>query len=184
MTTMGDQPNRVLITGASGFLGAHVALAMADRGWHVIAGVRPASKLTRLRKFTAQARRAIDTVHRDLLDRQSIKTAVVTSKPQAIVHCAAYGVDHQDQDIELAVRSNVLATGLLVALASRMSVGRFIHVGTCYEYGDHAGPIREDATLRPRGIYGTTKAAGTLLALDGADATGMPLVVIRPFGMY
>jgi len=145
--------------------------------------VRSTLKATRLRALVPQDS-AIETVHFDLLDHQSIKTVMVNRRPQFVVHCAAYGVDYQQQDLEVAIRSNVSAAGLLVELASEVGVMRFVHIGTCYEYGDHSGPIREDAALRPRGVYGTTKAAGTLIALDRAATMGLSLVVVRPFGMY
>jgi nucleoside-diphosphate-sugar epimerase len=101
-----------------------------------------------------------------------------------VIHCAAYGVDYRQQDYQVAIQTNVAGTALLVEAAARVWVERFIHVGTCYEYGDYPYPVSEDTCLRPRSAYGATKAAGTLVALERAAALGLPLVVVRPFTMY
>lgn len=173
---------RVLVTGASGFLGAQVVRAFSDGGWHTFAGIRQTSDNWRLHDLLPISHLSYAIL--DLTDLSSMRIALHEIKPSVVVHCAAYGVDYRQQDTELAIRSNVLGTASLVEMAAQAGVERYIHVGTCYEYGDYEKPIQEDFYLRPSGIYGSTKAAGTILSLDRANSANLPLVVVRPFGMY
>jgi Nucleoside-diphosphate-sugar epimerases len=57
-------------------------------------------------------------------------------------------------------------------------------VGSCFEYGVRADPISEDAALNPTAIYGATKAAATTLMRERAQSLGIPIVVVRPFGIW
>lgn len=169
----------VLVTGASGFLGAHVVRRLHKLGHQTLAAVRAGSSRWRLDDCPA-----VTWIDLDLRSPDAIREAVAKARPMAIVHCAAYGVDHREADLAQAVAINATAPGLLVEAAASYGVQRFIHVGTAYEYGDHAGLIAEDAPLRPRSLYGTTKAAGALIALERARTLRLPLSVIRPFGFY
>jgi dTDP-6-deoxy-L-talose 4-dehydrogenase (NAD+) len=63
-------------------------------------------------------------------------------------------------------------------------VKRFVHIGSCFEYGHHDGLISEEASLNPTAIYGATKAAASLLLRERARALGIHLILARPFGMW
>jgi len=175
--------NKILITGASGFLGAHITRAFLDSGWSVYAGVRKSSDTWRLNRLINYSER-LNLTTIDLLDPGTQSAALAEIMPQVVIHCAAYGVDYRQQDFDTAVNCNVTGTVLLVQAAAENRIERFIHVGTCYEYGDQMLPITEDTCLRPQGLYGSTKAAGTILSIEKAESSDLPLVVIRPFGMY
>jgi nucleoside-diphosphate-sugar epimerase len=175
--TAGHGP--VLVTGATGFLGAHVASAFAAKGWTVVAAHRAGADLRRLAGLTGLA-----TVVCRLDDRASLEAALERTRAEAVVHCAAYGVDYSERDLDRAVAVNVNGTADLVAAAARAGVRRFLHVGTSYEYGSAASPVREDTPLEPRSVYGATKAAGAVLARQIARAAKLPLAVARPFAMY
>lgn len=172
---------RVLVTGASGFLGAHVADLLARAGWDVLAGGRAGSVFWRLEQLGTPVRR----IALDLDDEAETMTAAVRgAAPDVLIHCAAYGVDYRLQEVGRAVRANVEGTIHLVRAAAAAGTGRIVHVGTCYEYGPADRPIGEDAVLAPRSLYGITKAGGALAALGTAATLGAALAVVRPFGMY
>lgn len=170
---------RVLVTGATGFLGAHVVRELNARGWMPIPTARAGTDRARLADVAG-----LRWVDLDLLSPISIQQAFAEVKPAAVIHSAAYGVDFRQQDPQVAIATNVTATALLLEAAANVGVKRFVHVGTCYEYGDKTGPILESDPLSPTTLYGATKAAGTLLALERSKTLGLPLVVVRPFGMY
>jgi nucleoside-diphosphate-sugar epimerase len=176
---------KVLVTGATGFFGSHIVRILAARGHRPIALHRAGSNLDRLKRLAAGAdsfRRAVADIRID----GDIARVLDDIRPDAVVHAAAYGVDYREQDLEEAVATNVTATGRLVAAARRSGVRRFLHVGTCFEYGNHDGPLGEASALRPNSLYGSTKAGGSLLALAlaGAGPGDLDLCVVRPFGMY
>ena len=167
----------VLITGATGFLGAHMAAGALAAGWSVRAGVRARSDRGRLNRLAPGA----DPVELDLGSADRI--GQVLRGVDVVLHCAAYGVDYRQSDFHIALDTNVTASMRLAEQANLAGI-RMIHVGTAYEYGAEDGLLDEDRRLDPTGIYGVTKAAATLAVRDLARRTGAPIVVVRPFGMY
>jgi GDP-4-dehydro-6-deoxy-D-mannose reductase len=164
---------RVLVTGATGFLGAHAAAALQAAGAQV-AGL--------VRREPAPAP-AWEVVVGDLARAETLACAVGAFRPQVVVHCAAYGVDWRQQDPLMALRINTEGTLALAIAARNAGATRFVHVGTAFEYGHSDGLLAEDAPLRPRGIYGASKAAGSLV-LQEAALPGLQRVLVRPFGMF
>ncbi|UUL82167.1 NAD-dependent epimerase/dehydratase family protein [Sphingomonas qomolangmaensis] len=167
----------LLVTGASGFLGAHVVAEAIQRGRAVRAGMRRSSDRSRLDALAPQAQ----TAWLDLDDSATLDAALAGCT--AIIHCAAYGVDYRQSDFYTALETNVAATMRLAEAAASRGV-RLVHVGTSYEYGTQDGLLAEDRVLSPTGIYGVTKAAGTLAVQDFARRTGADCTVLRPFSMY
>ncbi len=176
----------ILVTGAAGFLGANLvrelARAPAAGFAGVVAGIRGTAPGARLAALAAEAPvlPGFDLA-RGAGELQGLLTGAGIS---AVVHCAAYGVDYAQDDLDAALAVNVGGTARLVAAAAAAGVTRFVHVGTGHEYGAQAGAIAETACPRPRGIYGTSKLAATVTALDRALTLGLDLCVARPFGMY
>ncbi len=167
----------VLITGATGFLGAHMAAGALAAGWSVHAGVRAGSDRGRLEQLAAGA----CIVELDLADRHRI--ADMLSGVDIVLHCAAYGVDYRQSDFDTALATNVVASVSLGEAVADAGI-RMIHVSTAYEYGAEDGLLDEERRLDPTGIYGVTKAAATLAIRDIARRRGAGIVVVRPFGMY
>ena len=163
---------RVLVTGAGGFLGQHVARIVAARVNEVLGGLRRRSAIEPVAAVV------------DVTDPQSVTTAFAEFKPTHVVHCAAYGVNQALNDAAQAFAVNVMGTLNVVRAAAASRVVRFVHVGSCSEYAGSNRPIPETAPQCPNNVYAATKAAGTLLALQVAGETGLPLVVVRPFGLW
>lgn len=161
---------RILVTGANGFIGSHVIACARDQGLHAVATYRGA--------------RESGTVHLDVCDPEGIDNAFSEVLPSHVVHCAAYGVNYADQDVDLALAVNVRGSLRVLESAARHGVRRFVHLGSCFEYGSYTNPIAEDATLNPTAIYGVSKAAATLLLRERAHALSIPLIVARPFGTW
>jgi len=168
----------VLVTGASGFLGAHMAAGAAGRGWTVHAALRGSSDRTRLSRLAPEvAVRELDLADPD------VDFANALSGVDAVIHCAAYGVDYRQSDFHRALEINVTAS-IRLAEAAAAAGCRMTHVGTSYEYGTEDGTLDETRRLAPTGIYGVTKAAATLALQDLARRTGAPIAIVRPFSMY
>ena len=172
---------RVLVTGAGGFFGAHVVRALREHGLVAIAGVRPTTPLWRLNALAP----GVATCNCDLTASSDAMTAMLREGGiDAIVHAAAYGIEYHQADFEAAIQVNVVGARRLVAAAKAGGCRRIVHVGSCMEYGNHDGAIGEDSILRPRGIYGVSKACGTLAMLDAGCAADIDVAVIRAWSMY
>ncbi|MFT4252436.1 MAG: NAD-dependent epimerase/dehydratase family protein [Caulobacter sp.] len=171
----------VLVTGTSGFLGAHVCGALAAAGWRVNAAVRPTSVLDRLEALCPSAR----PVDLDFdLAPDALGGIIRDLNVEAVVHCAAYGVDYRQNDTAQALAFNVGFTARLVEASAAVGLGQFVHIGTSNEYGLADGPIDETTPLNPVGAYGSSKAAGLIVARERAKALGQRFVAARVFGMY
>lgn len=160
----------ILITGARGFIGSHMVAWACSQGLRTTAAYRGA--------------REPGAIHLDVCDVASIDAGFRQTAPALVVHCAAYGVNYAEQDPDRALAVNVLGSLQVLEAAARHGARRFVHLGSCFEYGSHPGFIREDAALNPTAIYGATKAASTLLMRERAEALRIPLIVVRPFGTW
>jgi nucleoside-diphosphate-sugar epimerase len=158
------------VTGASGFLGTHIVERARRDGLEIVAAYRNTS--------------VPGAVSLDVRNPASVDAAFRTAAPSIVIHCAAYGVNYAEQDADQALAVNTHGSLCALAAAARHGVRRFVHIGSCFEYGSHAGPISEDAVPNPTAIYGATKAAATILVRERAHALGIPLVIARPFGLW
>lgn len=171
---------RVLVTGATGFLGSHVARNLIKKGFDVGAIVRGQSNCYRL----SDCLDSIKIYTGGLEDRDSVHKIFADFAPETVIHCAAYGVDYRQQDIYSLYKVNVEGTLSLFLTAAGSGVKRFIHAGSCFEYASKDSPMSEDDSIKPSGGYGVSKAAATMFVLQQGPVLGLPVVVLRPFGIY
>lgn len=167
---------RVLVTGATGFTGGHLARGLALRGRSVRAFVRDATKAAPL------AASGIELAQGDLRDRGAIERAVAGI--DVVYHVAAvYREAGLSPDAYRAI--NAEAVGTVVQAAARAGVTRVVHCSTVGVHGDvEHPPANEDAPLRPGDVYQETKLAGERVARETGTRAGISLVVARPTGIY
>jgi dTDP-4-dehydrorhamnose reductase len=139
---------RVLVTGAGGQLGRDVVTACERAGDEVAAADR--STL-------------------DVTDRDAVLGAVLSTRADAVVHCAAWtAVDACEGDPERADVHNALAVRW-VAEAARRAGAHLVHLSTDYVFaGDKPTPYTEWDEPSPRSVYGRSKLAGEREAVAGA----------------
>ncbi len=165
---------RILVTGASGFLGRHCVTALAQAGHQVIALARePAG-------FPA----GIATLACNLLEAHSRDQAIATAEADCLVHFA-WAADPRDR-WHTAKNLDWIAASLSLAQAFAAAGGRrFVFVGSCAEY-DWAGETLSERTtpLRPATLYGAAKAATGMALAAAAGALGIGVAWPRVFFCY
>jgi GDP-4-dehydro-6-deoxy-D-mannose reductase len=163
---------RVLITGASGFAGGHLAVACAAAGDEVIG-------FSRSGKAAAGEARALD-----LRDLAATRDALRSTGPDVVYHLAALSsVGRSWEDPAQTVTENAMtAVNVLEAVRHEAPDARVVWVSSCEIYAAAQPlPIAEDGELGPATPYAVSKVAGDLLARVYAEAHGLHIVRVRPF---
>lgn len=165
---------RVLVTGASGFIGARVAeILHLGLGWDVRAQVHDPANAARL------ARLPVELVQADLRSDDDVRK--LAEGCDAVINCAVGTAYGQPKEIE---RVTVGGTRRLLDAARRAGVGRLVHLSTIAVHDqDLTGDLDERTPVRPAGDYGLTKAAAERAVLAAA-AGGLPATVVRPGCVY
>lgn len=141
---------KILITGASGLLGANVALEAAGMG-HEVFGVSH-SKPLRPDAFTA--------LSADLLDEAALRGLVEQVRPDWVIHCAALAnLEACEQQPETARRLNGDVPGILAEIC-RKGGARLLHVSTDAVFDGVKGGYVETDEPNPQNVYAATKLAG------------------------
>jgi dTDP-4-dehydrorhamnose reductase len=150
---------RILITGASGFVGSHLGRRLSGR--HEVLGV--VCRSVRAPKFRS--------VRLDLTDEPSVAEAVRGFAPQVIVHAAAMSrvLDCEDRPDEAAA-VNVKATARLMRWAERLH-SKFIFISSDQVFSGRKGGRRESDTPDPVNCYGRTKLEAEQHVLSSSART-------------
>jgi UDP-glucuronate 4-epimerase len=180
---------RVLVTGAAGFLGSHVAETLLARG-ETVTGLdnfdafygRPI-KEANIAGLLSNTR--FTMVEGDIRDAGLVRGLLESG--DAVVHLAARaGVRPSLEDPALYASVNVTGTTTLLEAARAAGVSAFVFAGSSSVYGDTAPvPFREDfAALNPISPYAATKRAGELLCSTFVHLYGMRIMSLRFFTAY
>ena len=171
---------KVLVTGATGFTGGHLAQYLAGRGDEVRALVRPKSRA----RFDASKlpRHGVVPYEGDLTDAGTLGRAM--EDVEVVYHIAAtYREAGQPDSAYRAI--NVDGTRNLLEVAHAFSVRRVVHCSTGGVHGHIAKPpANEDAPFNPGDVYQETKLAAEKLAREFGASNGLDVVVARPIGIY
>ncbi len=171
---------RVLITGATGFIGSHLAERLAAEGAEVTLAVEPGASRANVASILDEVRvREVD-----LRDGQTVRQLVRECQPSKIYHLAAVGVTDPGVAPMLAVQVNVMGTLNLLEALKETECDCFINTGTCYEYGHNTPPMREDQMVDPISTYAASKSAAWLFCSMYHRTRGYPVVTVRPFTVY
>lgn len=174
----------ILITGASGFAGRHLAAYLAGEA---AAAARAAPRLVGLGQgpLAPEVAPAFAAYHDgDVTDFEFVRRVVAGARPDRVYHLAAVTFGRPagpTDDRFLAV--NVQGTRLLCEALLAAGLAPRVHVaGSSAVYGAaDSDPITEDAPLRPQTLYAASKAAQELMALAYGRSAGIPVVVTRAF---
>jgi nucleoside-diphosphate-sugar epimerase len=172
---------KVLLTGATGFIGAPVARELALAGHEVHAMVVP-NDAGRARLSDVSAKMRFHDA--DLLDRRAVRACVADVRPDLAIHLAWYAVPadyiHHEINYDLVAASVHLAQKLF-----DVGCKRLVAAGTCFEYDlSREAPLREDAPVAPFTVYGACKLALFGMLRELARARKASFVWPRFFFLY
>jgi dTDP-4-dehydrorhamnose reductase len=162
---------KVLVTGSNGFLGQHLCISLANKGFDVLATNRSSNKIEHLNNIKFQAV--------DVTKKNEIENALDTFTPHVIIHNAAMSKpDECHNNHDECVLQNVTATKHLVESAKKINC-YFIYVSTDFVFGEN-GPHSEDAAKEPLNFYGKSK----LMAEEIVINSGLKYAIMRPVFIY
>ena len=167
---------KALVTGAGGFVGAHLSARLAADGWEVTGTVRPGSAGRRLDP-------RVRPVAVDLGDREATAGLARSVAPDMVFLLAASRAAATPAERAATMAVNA-TTGAWLVDELRDHCRAVVRLGSSTEYGPADGPMDESTPLRPQSFFGTTKAAGSLLVTAAAAVHGVRATVLRAFQVY
>src|SRR5579863_3273120 len=182
---------RILVTGAAGFIGFHLARRFLDDG-HEVAGVDamtpyydPALKEARLAILESREGFSFERVM--LEDMPRLTAAAARARPDAIVHLAAQaGVRYSLENPRAYVDANLVGGFNVLELARSLTIGHLLFASTSSIYGasDIQPFVETQPTDHPLTPYAATKKAGELMSHAHSHLWGVPTTAFRFFTVY
>jgi len=194
----GEQPEaaskprrRVLVTGAAGFIGFHIARRLARDGALVLGvdnlggdGEELALKQARLGRLDAEPNVAFERL--DLTRSETFEARMAAFAPGEVIHLAAQaGVRRSIDRPASYVASNVAGTLTVLEACRRHPVDHLIYASSSSVYGTARPPFSEhDPADHPVSLYAATKRSAELMAHAYAHLFGLPATGLRFFTVY
>lgn len=167
-----------LITGATGFIGGHLARRLVSGGQSVRVLCRPGSEP----RLPAELAGRVEVALGDLRDRDSlVRAARGTTR---VFHCAGH-VSDWGSDAAFSA-TNVQGTRWLVAAAAAGGARRLVHLSSIAAFGTPAPAYFDDDSPygTSRDGYSRSKALGEQAVREAAGAVGLPVAILRPAVVY
>jgi len=177
---------RVLLTGASGFIGGHLVEHLVRAGATVQAFIRYSTigPDDRLAFLPADVREAVEPLVGDVTDAETIRKSA--DRVDTIFHLAALiAIPYSYRAPESYIRVNVNGTLNVLSAAREHGVRRIVHLSTSETYGTaQYVPMDELHPIVTQSPYAASKAAADLLAQSFFHSFAVPVVTARPFNTF
>jgi len=177
---------RVLVTGAGGFIGSHLTDALTRGGAHVRAMVHYNCRDSRghLDTLDPEVQQAIEVVAGDVCDARWMRHAVEGC--DVVFHLAALiGIPYSYHAPQSYAATNFLGTLNVLEACRDCGVKRLVHTSTSEVYGTaQYTPMDEAHPLHAQSPYAATKLGADQLAYSYYASFGVPVVILRPFNTF
>jgi NAD dependent epimerase/dehydratase len=178
--------NKVLITGADGFIGSHLTESLVREGYSVRAFVMYNSfnSWGWLDQASAEIKKSIEVFAGDIRDPHGVKAAMRDC--DAVLHLAALiAIPYSYTSPDTYIDTNVKGTLNVLQAARELGVKRVIHTSTSEVYGTaRFVPITEEHPLQGQSPYSASKIGADQLAYSFYSSFNLPVVIARPFNTY
>jgi UDP-glucose 4-epimerase len=180
------QGKRVLVTGAAGFIGSHLAEALVRLGADVRVLIRYNSKGLRghLDTLDGEVSAALDVHATTVEDPFAVRRAVAGC--ETVFHLAALiGIPYSYIAPQHYVQTNIQGTVNVLEACLREDVRRLVHTSTSETYGTAQRlPIDEQHPLVGQSPYSASKIAADQMAVSYHRSFQLPVAILRPFNTY
>ena len=170
---------KVFVTGASGFIGAHVMQNLLAKGHEIAALVRSLDRADRLRPI----KNRFEAIEGTLEDADLLAAFLTVFRPDACIHLAWYAEPglylHSERNLQSLNASLALFQTLMKA-----GCPQIVAAGTCFEYDTDFGNLREETPERPASMYAAAKLSCFLLGSEMAKQSGVRFAWGRVFYPY
>lgn len=182
---------KILVTGAAGFIGMHVARLLLQRGEEVVGldnlndYYDPALKLARLeqlKKFTG-----FRFVRADIADQAALQDVFAAEKFNRVVHLAAQaGVRYSLKNPAVYIQSNLVGFGHILEACRHHRIEHLVYASSSSVYGanTHMPFSTGDNVSHPASLYAASKKANELMAHSYSHLFGLPTTGLRYFTVY
>jgi nucleoside-diphosphate-sugar epimerase len=172
---------RVLITGATGFIGSHLVNRLVKEGFRIGIMKRKTSDTWRIENLIKK----IEIYEGDLKENNTVMDVISDFKPEAVAHLATYySVEHKPKEISEMFSTNVMGTINLLEACSNSCVKLFLNTSTCFVFMKNAGNPGRDSEAGPVNLYALTKKYAEDACTYYAKKCGLNVVTLRLFPPY
>ena len=173
------QSQRVLVTGAGGFIGEHLLRALHRQGAEPVAVLVAGKSLARLDALPFSVERII------VEDATHLGDAVRQAGARHVIHLSAHITTERSlQSLHQSLYWNVQSTIGVLTACTDIKAERVVLMGSCEEYGQDSSPFDTTKPTDPSSPYGASKAAATAYARMFYSSFKLPTVVLRPSVVY
>lgn len=175
----------VLVTGATGFLGATLVRSLVADGAEVHAFVRPGGRVAQMRALPA-----VKVWYGDVTDVEAVRACFEQARPTTVFHLAGHtAARHTATDRRQGLEAlQVNLHGVINLLHAAEDCGghvrRFVRLGGLEEYGAGPSPSHESQRERPRSPYSASQVAATHWCQMMQPHLSFPVVTLRPSLVY
>lgn len=168
---------KVLITGITGFLGAHIAEELINNNLCVYGIIRTNSDTWRCSRF-------YDKITWLNCDESNWKSLAVQHKPQIIIHAAWSGVSSIERNNLSIQTKNLELLADILEIAKESATSTVIGLGSQAEYGKLNSIVSEDDLLQPETAYGIIKAAAATILKNFCEYNHIQWIWLRLFSFF
>ena len=177
---------KILVTGADGFIGSHLAEELVRRGLTVRAFVlyNSFNSWGWLDQSNPEILRSLDVFPGDIRDPYGVKKAM--SGCDVVLHLAALiAIPYSYHSPDTYVDTNIKGTLNIVQAARELGVQKVVHTSTSEVYGTaRFVPITEEHPLQGQSPYAASKIGADQIAMSFYASFNTPVAIIRPFNTY